>query len=878
MAPECFHGVSDLGNDQLKAVDIYAFGVLMYELLVGHSPWILERVTSQLTLQRYVCFDQRRPGWGSRSSSISLEYKRLVEKCWHQDSKRRPTSKELVLIIRDMYRQRCDTQGNGSSGYSTAGDSTVSGPPSSANVPSPGSWSAGTKPNSSEPVAGGVPLQHDRVPSNQTSYVNETSNVVDGYAQVGAAHESPPNGYYNGSYRQSANSNPMASSVTSSTDDCSGSGGPGEPPAAASYNSQRTALQQQHHGRIDTSAGVGHAAPSPSTFGRPAPYNDIQYSHSAGAMVRRVKTEMVVRPPVPSLDLFDAGPGMPLVGGGRNVNPLPNSGNAPDSQRHGILGGDSMLAAVQNQNVPSQGAVSDAQDVGPGAGNMPHVTGAPTTPVDGMQDLINKFERVNAHSGSIPTLSSSMSHVPAAGATQVSTDQHIQLAHDKRASSAPEPGALLVGPRVPVRGAGIDAGAVIKALQAQHGLSQVHAWWDDGHGPLIANALSRSDARSGGEVRPILIKDLLIKASNGPAKNPTIAKDLCVALGNVARSGLIDNIWAQQLLPVTLAAMQAFSFDVNVYSAACYALANILKVSNEIADDRRRREVADWVSHAMSFNLNGAGQPRVPSLAYLTASAARNFVWRREKNAQAFFLRREGVKWSAAENMRASMIFFKQDSTVVESCLSAFAALSFFPSLQGSLVRIRIVSAVSQVMDPPILSNGSTAGNSGTAVLSMGLTTIGILVGGRTPPDRLPPAEIQAISAALISEGGVSCVITAVENALRNKSVPVIESGLHTLAALAQFDGRLLEECVQRGAVGPVVQAVWFAVRGGQQNVSARMAEVICESVLALSAHPAAASAMRGARLADPMTTLVTSFNNVPHVVSLGNEAICRVR
>jgi Protein tyrosine and serine/threonine kinase len=876
MAPECFHGVSDLGNDQLKAVDIYAFGVLMYELLVGHSPWILERVTSQLTLQRYVCFDQKRPGWGSRSSSICLEYKRLVEKCWHQDSKRRPTSKELVFIIREMYRQRCDTQGNGSSGYSTAADSTVSGPPSSANAPSSGSWPVGTKPNSSEPVASGVSLQHDGVPSHNISHVNETSNVVDGYAQVGPAHESPPNGYYKGSYRHSANSNPMASSVTSSTDDCSGSGGPGEPPAAASYNSQRTALQQQHHGRINTPVCVGQAAPNP-TFGRPAPYNDIQYSHSAGAMVRRVKTEMVVRPPVPSLDLFDAGPGIPFAGGGRNVNPMPNSGNAPDPQRQGILGGDSMLAAVQNQNVPSQVAVADAQDLKPGAGNMPQVTGAPTAPVDGMQDLINKFERANAHSGSIPQLSSSMSNVPAAGSKQGSTDQ-LQPAYDQRASSAPEPGALLTGPRVPARGAGIDAGAVITALQAQHGLSQVHAWWDDGHGPLIANALSRSDARSGGQVRPILIKDLLIKASNGPAKNPTIAKDLCVALGNVARSGLIDNVWAQQLLPVTLAAMQAFSFDVNVYSAACYALANILKVSNEIPDDRRRREVADWVSHAMSFNLNGAGQPRVPSLAYLTASAARNFVWRREKNAQAFFLRREGVKWSAAENMRASMIFFKQDSTVVESCLSAFAALSFFPSLQVSLVRIRIVSAVSQVVDPPIVSNGSTAGNSGTAVLSMGLTTIGILVGGRTPPERLLPSEMQTISAALISEGGVSCVITAVENAMRNKSVPVIESGLHTLAALAQFDGRLLEECVQQGAVGPVVQAVWFAVRGGPQDVSARMAEVICESVLGLSSHPAAASAMRGARLADPMTTLVTRFNNIPRVVSLGNEAICRVR
>jgi hypothetical protein len=624
--------------------------------------------------------------------------------------------------------------------------------------------------------------------------------------------------------------------------------------------------------------GISNVAPTAT------PGIDQAFSETVDGYVRFVRTENVAQPPEQSLDI--GLPGLDIGGAA------------------GVVGqswGDSMYAQVQQVPQHHAQAMAALQDSTCSTANLPQVTGAPNP---NAQELIAKFNSVKVSENTAEKFQPAASVPPSAQMLASSGDTNQAPAYHHRSTSSPSPatGSSAVnggqpskpmypppgqsgntgnatnghGNVMPSRQAsadqhvGLTVEVVLSALKTPSGEAQVYKWWDEGHGAIIASALSKGDGRVGGPPWLIMIKDLLTRSSSGSDKNPSIAKDLCVAMGNVARSGSIDNVRAQQSLPVTLATMQSFSFDVNVYSAACYALANILKVSNEISDDRRRREVADWVSHAMSFNLNGTGQPRMPSLAYLTASAARNFVWMRESNAKAFFLRREGVKWSAAENMRASMLFFRSDPTVVESCLSAFAALSYFPAYRIDLIRIRTVSAVGQVLD---IATGSNL-----PLLSMGLTAIGILVAGRTPPQTTPPTEVQTISTSLINEGGVAAVIKVLEKAVRNGSMPVIETGLHTLAALARFDLRLADCCVQLGGVGPVVQAVWCAVRGAPQSVTARTAEVMCGAVNVLSGHAAAASAMRLAGIAEPMTTLVTRFASVPVVVTMGNQAISRVR
>jgi serine/threonine protein kinase len=96
MAPEVFSGAMHLDNEELKRVDVYAFGVVLYEMLTGISPWQYEGITNPMHLYNLVCGEHRRPAWGPRSDVIRPEHKRMIEICWHQDNMRRPQIGDLI--------------------------------------------------------------------------------------------------------------------------------------------------------------------------------------------------------------------------------------------------------------------------------------------------------------------------------------------------------------------------------------------------------------------------------------------------------------------------------------------------------------------------------------------------------------------------------------------------------------------------------------------------------------------------------------------------------------------------------------------------------------------------------------------------------------
>jgi hypothetical protein len=425
-------------------------------------------------------------------------------------------------------------------------------------------------------------------------------------------------------------------------------------------------------------------------------------------------------------------------------------------------------------------------------------------------------------------------------------------------------------PLVPLVPQNITAQTVTRALQLSDGSKQILQWWKDGHTIAIAAAFAREDSRSGGPDRFALISDLLRQTADAPegVRKPTVAKDLCIAMGNISRGATMERSKALRAIPITLKILRAFSCVVTVYGAACYALANLLKRSNDLPDEQARKDITGWLSHAISFNLNGGPPPpRVPTLAYTTASAARNFVWMKDANASAFLSPGDGGHASAVELLLDSMLWFRLNPTVAEACLSAFAALAFYPRHRTALVRENFVSAACKIMCPE-----RPARDTNPTVLSMGLATLGILVSGPASPD-----ETAVISSAFQDEGGVRCVVKVLGDAVRTRSFSVMEDSLSALASIARFDRALGEFVVHSGGVGPVIQAVWCAVTI-PESVTVRCAEMMCGVAAVLSHHVVAANTMRQSNLAEPLSKLVTRFSHEPRVAAPGSQAISRVR
>lgn len=108
MSPEAYEGISRLTDSQAKAADVYAFALVLFELLSGLQSWGYERVRNPMQLSAFVR-SGKRPAWGPRQSQIDPAYIDLVTRCWSQNADERPTVDEIVGILEDqqnMYDRR----------------------------------------------------------------------------------------------------------------------------------------------------------------------------------------------------------------------------------------------------------------------------------------------------------------------------------------------------------------------------------------------------------------------------------------------------------------------------------------------------------------------------------------------------------------------------------------------------------------------------------------------------------------------------------------------------------------------------------------------------------------------------------------------------
>jgi serine/threonine protein kinase len=116
-APELLEGYEG-GDDEIDptfACDVYAFGIILHQLLVGKMPYVgmfrsLEKLKSAVRGGNRPSWD----GWDSQSSEnghgeeagpdVLSKLKALVEACWAQDAKERPTAQHVHTQLVELKR------------------------------------------------------------------------------------------------------------------------------------------------------------------------------------------------------------------------------------------------------------------------------------------------------------------------------------------------------------------------------------------------------------------------------------------------------------------------------------------------------------------------------------------------------------------------------------------------------------------------------------------------------------------------------------------------------------------------------------------------------------------------------------------------------
>ena len=88
MAPELFES-----TDYTNKVDVYAYGMLLWELITGASPY---RGKTAIQIAVAVCQHQERP---ALPNTISHDMRRFIDACWHQYPKKRPTFSKIVKVF-----------------------------------------------------------------------------------------------------------------------------------------------------------------------------------------------------------------------------------------------------------------------------------------------------------------------------------------------------------------------------------------------------------------------------------------------------------------------------------------------------------------------------------------------------------------------------------------------------------------------------------------------------------------------------------------------------------------------------------------------------------------------------------------------------------
>ena len=88
MAPELFES-----NDYTNKVDVYAYGILLWEILTGSTPY---KGKSGLQIAMAVCQRGERPAFPKNTPK---KIQNFIKQCWHQIPSKRPSFQQIVTLL-----------------------------------------------------------------------------------------------------------------------------------------------------------------------------------------------------------------------------------------------------------------------------------------------------------------------------------------------------------------------------------------------------------------------------------------------------------------------------------------------------------------------------------------------------------------------------------------------------------------------------------------------------------------------------------------------------------------------------------------------------------------------------------------------------------
>lgn len=831
MAPESFGGARDLNDSALKSVDVFAFGVLLYEMLSGMTPWRHEGVVSPMHLYRLVVFEKRRPHWGTRP--VKDEYRKLVEKCWDDDFRCRPTAIELSETFDRWLKEA----------------------------------------------------------RRKLSRVSHSSGD-------GADTDCQQRRYWEKRGSSLKYSIPVQA-MGSGNDIGASTGTKARGPATVTHAQNVALLDTGSNGldltmvditvtRVQTKKLMG-----PSSMGLDLPITEDLASHSELSKARNDFLNDSMLDAVLKYNANTCNPATEQGGLCGTVKICEDLGekkterdfcgsqeNDSEYQSVGTLGPYGEASAVASIQLELPIASSPVQLV-PDSALM-----RADSITDGIasEEAFRQAVIISPASDST-TRSEECAPSPLSRATVQPSTAHLRLAHGQVPSIHQSLGmqtqqtpALNVHATMPSHVQKFTQPSisdVLLAMRSPDGFEKVRSWWQEGFAVVIASAIAQEDKKFLVFPRLEFVVELLqyLTASQrhvNTAANAKIATNLCTALGHAFRGGCGNQEAAERALPVIVSSVQVFKFNISACHAACYAIGNCLRVSNEIVSDGIRAQVADCISDVILMNLKNQRGGQQPTLAYTTAACARNFVWRSAKNANLFFARRRrgaanAVHPSAAENSCASMLFFRRDPTVVEAVLSAYAALATVSAHHPSLIKIGVVNAVACVLDRPITPQS-------LPLMMNSLAMLRVIV---SSPSMVKSDRVVDV---FIEEGGVSCVLKTFISAVQARDRQVVEESLFTMGSISRSDDRLGNAIIHTGGMYHIIQAVFASAEPALGPITVRFAEVLCDVVDVLSQHAAARSLMRQTGLDIPLQTLVAKFLTNEEVSRPARQAIARIK
>lgn len=93
-------------DEMAKKRDIYALGVLFWEMLTGKIPWA---GVSLPDVYVRVCVRSDRPTPSLDDSSVDRKFHRLIDRCWAQNPQRRPSARSIVAKLEKFAARYCVT-------------------------------------------------------------------------------------------------------------------------------------------------------------------------------------------------------------------------------------------------------------------------------------------------------------------------------------------------------------------------------------------------------------------------------------------------------------------------------------------------------------------------------------------------------------------------------------------------------------------------------------------------------------------------------------------------------------------------------------------------------------------------------------------------